>query len=265
MTNTTVRLPIEETLIESWKRVKGTKASYWAAYGIIALIYIAFSIADNVFIAPFIAPDIQTETNHIQVHLNHFPAILNGILGIIVTLVNSLLRIGVLLIGIERAKDQPISYKLMFQSLRFCTALRLLGYVIIQLFIIIGLFLPAVFLSASKSLLFANLNLPNFNAITTVLIYVITLSLGIFLSFRLSLSCAFILEKKVGLFSALKLSFRATRSNVLRLWFLYFILMLIIIISVIPFGIGLIWTLPLHAIIYGTVYKKLTANEQVGI
>jgi len=259
MTNPSIRLPIEETLSESWKHVKGTKASYWAAYGITILIYIGFSLIDHFFIAPFIAPEIQAEANHVQIDFHSFPIIINGILSVIVSLFTFLLRIGILLIGIENAKNQPISYKLMFQSLHFRTALRLISYTIIQLLVVIGLIFTAPFLSIPKSFLFANF--PALNAAVTALIYIVTFCLGIYFTTRLSLGYAFILEKKSSLFSAIKLSFHATRCNVLRLIFLYFIIIIIMIVSIIPLGIGLIWTIPLYMNTYGMVYKKLTANN----
>jgi hypothetical protein len=255
MTNTTIRLPIEETLSESWKRVKGAKGSFWAAYGIIFLIYLVCNIVNH-FIA---TPEVQVETNHVQVDYSHFSVTLSLIFSIIATLFTFLLRIGVLLIGIERAKDQSISYKLIFQSLHFWTALPLIGYTIIQLLFIIGFLLLGLLSKIPTSLIFGNY--PFINELITALIYIAISCFGIYLTIRLSLGYAFILEKKSGLFSALKQSFHATRCNVLRLLFLYFLVGLIMIVSAIPLGIGLIWTIPLYVIVYGMVYKKLTVID----
>ena len=71
---------------------------------------------------------------------------------------------------------------------------------------------------------------------------------------------AFVLDKKANPWQALKLSFRATRSNYWPLLGLVMVEFGIVIASALSLGIGLIWTAPLLLILYGMVYKKLSLN-----
>src|SRR5205085_143591 len=78
-----------------------------------------------------------------------------------------------------------------------------------------------------------------------------------YLLVRLMLSIAFVLEQNVNPWRAIVLSFHATRCNFWRLFGWYIAIWIIMMISIIPLGIGLIWTLPLIYISYGMIYKTL--------
>src|SRR3990167_1138090 len=93
----------------------------------------------------------------------------------------------------------------------------------------------------------------NFAVVMTAIILFL---LSCYLVIRTFFVPAFILDKNATPLESIQLSFQATRSNVLELIALLFLLTLILFISILPFGIGLIWTIPLLSINYGIVYKK---------
>lgn len=93
-----------------------------------------------------------------------------------------------------------------------------------------------------------------------LVIYLCSVVGFIYLYCRLLISTGIVLDKKTNPWEAIKQSFRATRANVLRLVGISLILLIIFFISILPLGIGLIWSLPLLYIAYGMIYHRLFIN-----
>ncbi len=84
---------------------------------------------------------------------------------------------------------------------------------------------------------------------------------GLYLLISYTFTYALIIDKGLGVWEAMELS----RKTVTTQWFKFFGLALIsgaiILISIIPFGIGLIWTVPMTYISYGLLYHHLFDEE----
>ena len=84
---------------------------------------------------------------------------------------------------------------------------------------------------------------------------------GIYLSIAYFFSYALVVDKGLGVWEAMELS----RKTVTEQWFKFFGLallsILLIIISAIPLGIGLIWSIPSIYIAYGLLYHHLFDDE----
>jgi len=84
---------------------------------------------------------------------------------------------------------------------------------------------------------------------------------GIYLSIAYFFSYALVVDKGLGVWEAMELS----RKTVTEQWFKFFGLallsILLIIISAIPLGIGLIWSIPTIYIAYGLLYHHLFDDE----
>jgi len=80
---------------------------------------------------------------------------------------------------------------------------------------------------------------------------------GIYLGIAYIFTFPLIIDKRLGIWEAMELS----RKAVSKRWFKFFVfnllMIFIVLISAIPFGIGLIWTLPLAFISYGILYRKI--------
>jgi len=80
---------------------------------------------------------------------------------------------------------------------------------------------------------------------------------GIYLSVAYMMAIPVLIEKKVSPWQALELS----RKTVTPQWFSVFLIMLImgiiVAISAIPLGLGLIWTLPMAYVALGVIYLRL--------
>jgi uncharacterized membrane protein len=84
---------------------------------------------------------------------------------------------------------------------------------------------------------------------------------GIYLLISYSFTYRLIVDKGLGVFKAMELS----RKTITKQWFKFFGLSLlfifIIIISIIPLGIGLLWSIPTYYIAYGILYHNLFDKE----
>ena len=80
---------------------------------------------------------------------------------------------------------------------------------------------------------------------------------GLYLSLSYSFALPWMVDKKLDIWGAMEVS----RQAVTKQWFTIFgvnlSLMLLVIVSAIPMGIGLIWTIPLILIAQGVMYRKI--------
>lgn len=221
MSNNQVILPIGQILEDAWLKVKGVKKTFFAAALVATLIILSLVYLED-----------HTET-----------LLSSGLyltLTIASSLINFLLIAGVTHLGIRRAFDDPISYRSLLQVFKPKMAVNILGLYLLKLVInFILAFMALSFLFGAVSL-------------------IIGMCIVVFIQIRLILALAFVLDKGVTPWQALKLSFEATRYHFWRLFFLSVIQILLLgLLSFLTFGISFIWTIPYTMITYGMVYKKL--------
>ena len=136
--------------------------------------------------------------------------------------------IGIMILGIKRARDEALEIPSIFDYFSMIVPI-MLAYIAMTILIVIGFML---------------LVLP-----------------GIYLVISYAFTYTLIVDKGLGIWEAMELS----RKTVTKQWFKFFGLSLvsgiIVIISAIPFGIGLIWTIPMSYIAYGLLYHHLFDDE----
>jgi hypothetical protein len=233
MTDEIYLLPVTDTIKSAWKKVSGTKGSFWAALIIAILILVGLGLIEKI---------IKTQMPSIDPAINF-----------IFQIVNFIFEMGILYLGIRRAFDLPISYRMMFYVFQPPMIFNIIGLYILQVIIFL---IPAIIIVIGV-ILFTKSGLLSLIGTLLSVIAIITI---FYLAMRMAVSTAFVLDKKINPWQAIKKSFRATRSNVMRLIGIFLLELIIIIVSMIPLGIGLIWSLPLGLIIYGMVYKNLLIN-----
>jgi hypothetical protein len=133
-------------------------------------------------------------------------------------------------------------------------ALKLVMLIVLYIFMI----LPGALLCAAGVTILTSM--PTISPAIPFLLGIIGGVLVFYLSIRMCISSEFILDKAIQPFDAIKMSFKATRHNFWNCLGILILLLLIFIISLLPLGIGLIWTLPMAAICRGLIYKRLSAN-----
>jgi uncharacterized membrane protein len=80
---------------------------------------------------------------------------------------------------------------------------------------------------------------------------------GIYLMVAYLLAFPLVAEKNMGPWEALETSRKAITHHWFKFVGLYLLLALIMLVSAIPLGIGLIWTLPMSTILVGVVYRTV--------
>lgn len=147
---------------------------------------------------------------------------------LLLSLVTYPLAAGLMMMGIKRSAGLEVNFSTLFDYYNQAIPLFILG-LLVSLFSILGLIL---------------LIIP-----------------GIYLMVAYMLAMPLMVEKKLGIWESMETS----RQAITQCWFRFFglmlLMMLIIVVSIIPLGIGLIWTLPMTALVLGIVYRELFGLE----
>jgi uncharacterized membrane protein len=146
----------------------------------------------------------------------------------VVTILTLPIAVGIIMLGIKRAREQELHVSDIFNYFGAFPYL-ILAYILMVIFISIG---------------FLFLILP-----------------GIYLAIAYSFTLALITDKNMPVWEAMELS----RKIVTKQWFKFFglaiISLFILLVSIIPFGIGIIWSIPTLYISYGLLYHRLFDEE----
>jgi len=84
---------------------------------------------------------------------------------------------------------------------------------------------------------------------------------GIYLAVGYSLTLPVIMDKRVGPWQAMEMSRRAVHKKWWQVFGAYLIMYLIYVLSLIPFGIGMIWTVPMFFTLTAVIYRTLFEQE----
>ncbi len=88
---------------------------------------------------------------------------------------------------------------------------------------------------------------------------------GIYLAVAYSLTPLLIVDKKMSPWEAMETSRKAVTHCWFRAFFLFLIFMVILVLSAIPLGIGLIWTIPMAVLLHGIAYRNIFGYQQAAI
>lgn len=131
---------------------------------------------------------------------------------------------GVSLVGIRQAAGQPVSFNVLFSCFNRTVPL-LITALLMTLLVYIGMLL---------------LFFP-----------------GLYLAIAYMLAMPLVVERGLSPWQALEASRKAISQHWFKALGLYLLLGIIVAISVIPFGIGLIWSIPLFAVASGVLYRTI--------
>ncbi|MDR3491813.1 MAG: hypothetical protein P4M12_07220 [Gammaproteobacteria bacterium] len=225
-------LPISETLGLAWDKVKGSKGPMWGLYAIFLVLVIVLGFVGGVIGNNAVSMVIQ----------------------LIIMVINLFATLGLAYMGLQRAQGLPIQIGMVKKVFTFSVFFRFIGLCILQVILF------ACFFAVIGALIWL------LDGIVGHIISLPFLIAGglIFLAFmlRICLALGFLLINEMGPWDSLVASYHATEGNVFRLFGLYILGFLIMFVSMIPLGIGLIWSVPLLLICYGEVFKKLVTTRQ---
>ncbi len=247
MSENAIRLSIPETMKASWEKVSGSKSTIWSVLICIIIVRLIVAGINKLVYASNGEPIVAAG-----------PLLLGSIAILLLTFLAIILQWGLAYIAVQRAMDVPIQFNMLKQVFNFRIILRMIGVTIVGFIIMlpaaIFLFLPSYLNSLTDPNLMQLIKLVS--ALSNIAGFIFSIW-GVYLNFRLLLVAALILVKRVPLWRAIKLSFKATKSNVWRMLGLVIVNVLLLLVSAIPLGIGLIWSLPYSLIAYGMIYKNL--------
>ena len=197
MSSATHRLPVLDTISLAWSKVKGSKKSFWAAIFLSLVILLIFS----------------TITGLTHEYINK---LLGNILSIIFQIIFNLLVMGVIYIGIKRAMELPISYRLMFRGIELNIALKLIGLYILKFIIyllpVIIFLIPALVTNFTNPTILEqrpgpvnieifNTNFSRSGQVVALITSIIAIIVFLYLAIRMSLAQAFVLEAGIIIFT----------------------------------------------------------------
>jgi len=131
---------------------------------------------------------------------------------------------GINMIGIRRAADQPVAFGEMFSHFGRTMPLVITA-IVMMLLVYIGMIL---------------LIIP-----------------GLYLSVAYMLAIPLVVERGLSPWQALEASRKAITQHWFKVFGLFLLLGLIMTLSMIPLGIGLIWTIPLFVVAMGVLYRTI--------
>ncbi|MDF1578259.1 MAG: hypothetical protein P1P81_07435 [Desulfobulbales bacterium] len=136
---------------------------------------------------------------------------------------------GLVLVGIRRAVGLPVNYRMVFSCF--------------------SMMLPIVIASLLTSIL-------------TMIGFFLLVIPGIYLSIAYTLVIHLIVDKEMGPWQAMEGSRKAVQRHWFKVLGLYILMTLICLISALPMGLGLIWTIPMFFMVGGILYREVFGVTQ---
>ncbi|MCW8931321.1 MAG: hypothetical protein OQL19_13915, partial [Gammaproteobacteria bacterium] len=190
------------------------------------LFYILVAFAVN-FAFAFLGPDPEALMNQGRMSEGMMWAIIPSLLTI--PILYPVLA-GIILLGIHRAVDADISAVSVFSHYNKV--------------------IPVTILTIVTGLL-------------TMLGFMLLVLPGIYLAVAYMMAMALMIDRGMGVWEALETSRKAVSKHWFKIFFLYLLLGILFMVASIPLFIGLIWVLPLAAILHGVLYKYMFGVESV--
>lgn len=87
---------------------------------------------------------------------------------------------------------------------------------------------------------------------------------GIYLSIALCLALPLLIDKHLDTGGAMKTSVKVANKCWFQMFGLFLVMGVLLTLSMIPLGIGLIWTLPMMMLTYGIIYREMFGVNETG-
>ncbi|MHB1175976.1 MAG: DUF975 family protein [Sulfuriferula sp.] len=193
------------------------------AKGAILLAFLAYIVIATIVsvVQKLIFPDPNLLFQHHQLGAGFFWLAITMLVSIPITYP---LVAGIIVLGIRRSVDAEIDAGSVFRAYAKVIPLTLLG-IVLTLLIMLG--------------------------------YVLLIIPGIYLSVAYLMSMALMMDRNMGVWEALETSRKAISKHWFKVFFLYLAMGIMFLLACLPIFIGLIWMLPLLAIVQGLLYKKM--------
>ena len=209
---------IMEVIKEAWQRTSGLKGPVLGAGALIFTVLIMISFAILFF-------------------LDLIPLVDEGFISLVTAAINFIISIlsypfiaGIIMMGLYRAIDAPVSYKMAFSYFNYT--------------------LPIIIACICMSIMIA-------------LGFLLLIIPGIYLSIAYMFTLPLIIDKNMDFWQAMETSRKAVTQHWFKFFFTGVLMMIIYLISTIPLGLGLIWTIPMFVALQGVLYRRIFGIDAV--
>ncbi|WP_263145224.1 hypothetical protein [Pseudomonas sp. RIT-PI-AD] len=213
---------------ESWRRVKGTKGIIFGGFIVMYVVaFILMNLLSTVLVFTGVAGLAAMQALTQGAGLGMGVVAMGFGFMLMMTLGMALCYpffAGIFMVGIRRAADQPVSFNEIFSHFR-----RSVPVIVTALLVTL--------LSSIGYMLFV---IP-----------------GLYLSIAYILAIPLVVERGLSPWQAMEASRKAIGQHWFKVFGLLLVLTLLMSLSSLPLGIGLIWTLPLTTIALGVLYRTV--------
>ena len=209
---------VGKVITEAWQKVSGLKGPFWAAAIIVSVVIFLAGLA------------LSAIANFLGLLDSSGIGLLIPLLGqlAVMALIYPFMA-GIVMLGVRRSIDLPISYNEIFAYFAYVAPLVVAAILM---------------------------------AILTILGFMLLVIPGIYLAVAYMFTVPLIVEKNLSAWEAMETS----RKAITRHWFKFALVLItmvvILFISIIPMGIGLIWTYPMMIAVMGILYRNTFGIEQ---
>ncbi|MCE2029540.1 hypothetical protein [Sessilibacter corallicola] len=211
------QLTVADVINESWRLTKGTKWTFNLALSVYGLLFVLAVVIAMI-------PIFITLAGMTNVTLSGFFMVLIIVFYLGLIIATTPMTVALIMMGINRATDQPISVGMLFSQ--YHKTFPLFAVILVSgIFINIGSYL---------------LIIP-----------------GIYLAIAYALSAPLVAEKDLSFWRAMETSRKAITHKWFTMFGIVFVLLVLNMIAMLPFGIGLIWTIPMSFIAIGITYRNI--------
>ncbi len=219
---------VAETFSEAWQRTYGCKWTFQMAYFYYALVVLAFLVA--IYFLPFLFgynDDRLAQNPAIKLTVGFWTYSLLKQLA--PTLFLTPLTVGVLMMGIWRSIDRELSATMVFSAY---IKLLPLFFTTVLMYIMVGFGLVLLIIP------------------------------GIYLFIAYMFALPLVMERGLDPWVAMEVSRKAVSKRWFSLLCFYLAQGLVLFVSAIPLGLGLIWTLPMVVIANGIAYRNIFGCDE---
>ncbi len=209
---------VMEVIREAWEKTKGAKGSIWAGF---IIFYVGLGIVMTLFSLPlaFLGMSAGESESMLAITMALNFLIQLGSTGLMIPMMA-----GMMMIGVRRSVDQPFNFKFCWAYFKWFLPL-FIAYLVMTLLMSIG--------------------------------FILLIIPGIYLSIAYTMTMPLILEKGLKPWEALETSRKAIGNRWFKIFGIYCLMGLIYLLSIIPLGIGLIWTIPMFFVLQGILYRNV--------
>lgn len=225
---------IGDIIKESWELISGFKWNFMKVFILMMAVVIVAELLFFHFFQPgMFHPDPVT---------HKYPQA-SPYLTLVISYFSYLFVIPLSLMGVRRAIGLPTSAGAAFKAM-FDSFSNIIAIIVALMLIAFGFDKFANYMSTHHSL-------------GIIIVYIVALLVNILISLTGLFAILLVITKKINMNEAIAQSLAGVVKHIGLLLATYILLMVIMILSAIPFGIGLIWTIPMSFIIFGILFRNI--------